>query len=139
MSFSVRPLLLTMAGIFLLLAAACTSVEAPDDPQPAPGLTPWLPSSEVRAYVERVFKRELYATRIECRPGQSGDVFVRFHTARGKDATKPFHKWQFVITEPGGLEAAIRAIPLRDRPDLQYRIVSQDRAGDLAECAVVYR
>ena len=101
--------------------------------------TRWLTAAEAREHVRRVFKRERYATGIECRANRSGEVLVRFRTERADAGTKPFHKWQFVITSVGGLEAAIRAIPLRDRPDLQYRIISQDRAGDVVECAVVYR
>ena len=101
--------------------------------------TGWLKSIEARDYVHRVFKREIYPTKIECRATGSGDLLVRFHTKRIGEGGKPFHKWQFVITPPGGLKAAIRAIPLRDRPDLQYRIVSQDRAGNVGACAIAYR
>ena len=101
--------------------------------------TPWLKAGQARDYVHRVFKRELYPTRIECAVDTAGDMAVRFHVARTTPETKPFHKWQFVMTEPGGIEAAIAAIPLRDRPDLRYRVISRDRAGSVGECAVVYR
>lgn len=102
-------------------------------------MTNWMTSAEAREHVRRVFKRERYATSIECRASAAGEMLVRFQTGRVAPVTKPFHKWQFVITPLGGLEAAIRAIPLRDRPELQYRIVSQDRAGNVGECAVMYR
>ena len=124
----------------LVAVAALIAVTVPVTERAAfADTTPWLASAEARDYVRRVFKREIYPTKIECRATGSGELLVRFHTKRVSEATKPFHKWQFVITPPGGLEAAIRAIPLRDRPNLRYRIVSQDRAGNVGQCAVVYR
>ncbi len=126
--------------IRLAAAAALIAVTVPMTERAAfADTTPWLASTEAGDYVRRVFKREIYPIRIKCRATGSGELLVRFHTQRVSEATKPFHKWQFIITPPGGLKAAIQAIPLRDRPDLQYRIVSQDRAGNVGDCAAVYR
>lgn len=138
---------LTTATLALVLAA-CTTTETTEADQPASdrtaevdqvGTTAWLQDQDSRDYVRQVFKREIYPTRIECRPDGAGGMEVRFHTKRATQTTKPFHRWQFVLTEPGGIEAAVTAIPLRDRPDLQYRIISRDRAGNVGECAVAYR
>lgn len=129
-----------IALVAFLPVGACTSTSpGPYEPATAGNITPWLSDTKARAYVERVFKRERYATRIECRENAAGTIEVRFHTAEVLDGGKPFHKWQFVIAEPGGVEAAVSEIPLLDRPDLQYRIISRDRAGNRGECAVAYR
>ena len=101
--------------------------------------TPWIEAEKAHAYVRHAFRRERYATAIECRADASGQVWVRFETQRGTDRSKPFFKWQFVVTEPGGIETAVSKIPLRERPDLYYRVVSRDRADNRVECAVVYR
>jgi len=130
----------SLAVLVLVSTVACTSDGTNGRAQAGEaGVTVWLSSTKARAYVRRTFKREIYATGIECRVDATGELLVRFHTRRVIEGAKPFHKWQFVITDPGGLEAAIAAIPLRDRPDLRYRIISRDRAGRVAECAVAYR
>ena len=108
-------------------------------PAVAAEITPWIEAEKAHAYVRREFRRERYATAIECRADASGQVWVRFANKRASAGNKPFFKWQFVITEPGGIETAVSKIPLRERPDLYYRIVSRDRADNRAECAVVYR
>ena len=141
-----RPLSSLLAtAMVAVVVAACTTTETTETDRPvaestaevAPvETTAWLQDRDAHDHVRQVFKREIYPTRIECRPDGAGGMQVRFHTKRATPQTKPFHRWQFVMTEPGGVEAAI---PLRDRPDLRYRVISRDRAGSVGECAVVYR
>lgn len=100
--------------------------------------TPWLTFSQMQDHAHTVMKKEIYPTAIQCKSGSGNRTLVRFMT-RPAFTPKPFHKWQFVVAKKSELMKAITRIPLMDKPELKYRIVSQADAGTGETCALLFR
>jgi len=120
-------------GLMALCAAGAANAESTD----------WMTEKRARNY-QPFIKKQVYATNIECRQGRAPSaVLVRFQTQRVDMDQKPFHKWQFVVSETTGLNRSIAAIKLRDHPELKYRIVDQQTFmksnGESVTCALLYR
>ncbi len=105
--------------------------------------TNWMDVAKARKYGP-FLKKQVYPTSIECRRGSSPrKTLVRFRTSTADPANKPFHKWQFVVSETADLNRTIGKIRLKDHPELKWRIVASNsyrttNGADIT-CAVIYR
>lgn len=105
--------------------------------------TGWMTHKQARNYAP--FKnRQAYAKAVACRQGKRlKDVELRFETTGVDAKNKPFHKWNFVVALSSELNREISRIPLRDHPELKYRIVNKNAFrrsdGKQVVCAVVFR
>jgi hypothetical protein len=107
------------------------------------GTTGWMKSGQTMKYGP-FRKKQAYPTGVECREGRSrGTTMVRFRTSPADMQTKPFHKWNFVISKTAELKRTVAGLPLSDHPELKYRVVASDsytaKNGENMTCAVVFR
>ena len=124
----------SFAWLILSTALAISPAEA--------ATTGWLSKADVNAFGKTSVQQKLYPTAIECRSVDTKPRFrLTYRTFAG--ANKPFHKWQWVHGRAEELQALVGKIPLKDRPELKYRIVGKHTyrspSGALMGCAIAFR